>query len=389
MGLEEELAIHSLDIATKVMLRGHTLQQVAREYNVAPSTLHRALRRWREDGRFELVDKKRTQGFTSETDEDRELADRLVRKTNLWRARVVSVGETQASETGDYLADPGTPVAMAAYTATDVLHWALGGVAADVLLDRLKPSWVVGLASGRGAGFTVSRCEDAVQRVPSRARGLNSIRIVSLSGGQQVGPWGEMRVSRALDADANCFELSQVLQVPEDNVTYMANWISSPEPPQFRCRLDMALVGVGVLNTQHFFYRYLKTVQLAAMRAPLERIRSLQAADPKLLHRVADIAHRLFPVGDEAVLPDDLLDAIGEVNRVVVAALPETIKDAEEIILVAAGAQKLPVLHSLVSGECPQATADPRRMILVTDRWTAQQICDIADGKTASIFGKD
>lgn len=384
MSLEEELASHSLDIANKVLLRGYTLKQVAKEYNVAASTLHRALKGWRETGRFELVDRQASKGFTAETDEDRELADRLVRKTNLWRARVVSVGDTTSAETEDYLADPVSPAALAAYTATDILHWALGGVAADLLLDRLKPGWIVGLASGRGAGFAVSRCEEAIQRAPSRARGLNSVKIVSLSGGQQVGPWGDMRVSRALDADANCFELSQVLQVPEDNITYMANWISAVGPPQFSCRLDLALVGAGVLNTHHFFYRYLKTVQLAAMRAPLERIQQLQAERPVLLQRVGDIAHRLFPSDGEDGLPDDLLQAIDQVNRVVVAALPETIQNADEVILVAAGAQKLPVLHPLVMGQCPQAPVDPRRVILVTDRWTAQRLCDMADHRPAA-----
>ncbi len=379
MGLEEDLAPHSLDIAHKVLLRGYTLAEVAREYHVAPSTLHRALKGWRQAGRFELVDRKASKGFTAETDDDRELADRLVRKTSLWRARVVSVRDTTPAETEDYLADPGTPAAVAAYTATDVLHWALGGVAADLLLDRLKPGWVVGVASGRGAGFAVSRCEEAIGRAPSRARDLNSVKIVSLSGGQQVGAWGEMRISRALDADANCFELSQVLQVPEDHVTYMANWIAATDPPHFTCKLDLALVGAGVLNTNHFFYRYLKTVQLAAMRAPLERLQALQGQDPALLHQVADIAHRLFPAGDQDSLPDAFLDAIEQVNRVVVAALPETVKNADEVILVAAGAQKLPVLYPLVTGQCPRAPVDPRRVILVTDRWTAQQLCDMAD----------
>src|SRR5205814_1633376 len=125
----------------------------------------------------------------------------------------------------------------------------------------------------------------------------------------------------------------------------------------------------------HFFFRYLHTLQLAAMRRPLETIREWQAKDPALLYRIGEICHRLFPIGGADQLPDEILSAIDQINRVVVAAPVEKLKEARKVLLVAGGAQKMPVLGPLVTGQCPQAPIDPENVILVTDSWTAQQIC--------------
>ncbi|MGH8631039.1 MAG: hypothetical protein ACREU7_09780, partial [Burkholderiales bacterium] len=202
-------------------------------------------------------------------------------------------------------------------------------------------------------------------------------RVVSLCGGTRVGRW-DHATGRDFDADGNAYYLAGTFQVPLANRHYMHGWISQVSDQRteldIRPPLDLALVGLGVLNTQHHFLRHNAEVQLGAMARPLERIRKCQQATPHLLDSVADIGHRLFPLGRREDFPADLLDAVDQINRVVWAVPLQTMRDARHTILIAGGAQKVDGLFKLVTGSCPEAPVNLNTLTLVTDAWTAKEI---------------
>ena len=236
----------------------------------------------------------------------------------------------------------------------------------------------IGLASGRGVGFTIMKLAELAEKQPSEFRGLDSIRLVSLCGGGHVGTWATP-INRDLDADQNAFVLGSILRIPRTNVRYMGGWISlDPEQPQgeldFHYQLDLALVGLGQLNTRHHFFHHYGEVQLGAMGAPLQTIKDWQERDQSLLFKIAEIGHRLFPVGGVEGLPQDCLDAVDEVNQRILAVPHQKLMQATEVILVAGGAQKVHALSMLLNSRCPDAPIDLRKLTLVTDAWTAEEI---------------
>lgn len=378
----DELDANALAIATELLLRrveGRrvSLRELAKQYHTTASTLHRRLAKWAEERRFELVD--RLDGGTTARalGRDSGLEQRLVEGTKLLRARVVRISGAEAAYTEEYLEDPGAQCALKAYRAGDALHRTLAEETAKYFFEHLRRDMTIGLASGRGVGFTIERLRELVENNPPWTRGNDSIRLVSLCGGARVGTWATP-TDRDLDADENVFVLATALNVPQDNVSYMGGWISMdrdrPEQELPRYELDLALIGLGQLNTRHHFFHHYGELQLGAVKEPLQRIKHWQSNNPALLHRVGEIGHRVFPVGGTEGLPEDLLEAIQEINKFIRAVPGETIGQAREAILVAAGAQKATVLSQLAKGMWSEAPIDPRGLTLITDAWTAEEI---------------
>ena len=379
METDRELETQALEITSQKLLKRFSYRRLSEHYHRSASVLHRAVNRWLSEDRFMLVDRMDV-AVVGAPEVDEYLGERLGSETNIWRARVVRVSGTDGAYGQHHLANPKSPEARVAYAAADVLHVALGRVAADLFLSSLRRNMTVGLASGRGVGFTITHFEELAKNRPTWVAGLDSIHIVSLCGGARVGPWATA-VARDLDADENAFALQSILGVPRNRVTYQGRWIS--ERPRRRGNrpnklaiphLDLALVGLGQLNTQHHFLRHAGELQLEAIAQPLQRVRQYQSRHSDLLHRVAEIGHRLFPVGGRAGLPRPFLQAIDETNEAVVGIHPNEIKEAGETILVAGGAQKLAALLGLLLGDCPDAPVDLQRLTLVTDAWTAERI---------------
>ena len=156
----------------------------------------------------------------------------------------------------------------------------------------------------------------------------------------------------------------------------MHGWISrTSEPtPEVTLTLDLALVGLGVLNTQHHFLRHSAEVQLGPMAEPLDTIRKCQRADPDLVDSISEIGHRVFPAGPRKSLPPELMTAIDAINRDIRAVPLEKIREARQTILIAGGAQKLNGLLKLITGECPEAPVNVGNLTLITDSWTAKEI---------------
>lgn len=373
---EDPLEGQALEVTTDYLIGELSFKELSDKYNWASSTIHRYVKKWLREGRFELID---TQGTSARVVElDDRLREELCSQAKLWRARIARIAGADAACSEKYLSVAATEAAAVAYKAGDELHRALAEVAAEQFLIRMRPNMTIGLASGRGVGFTIMKLAELAEKQPSEFRGLDSIRLVSLCGGGHVGTWATP-INRDLDADQNAFVLGSILRLPRTNVRYMGGWISlDPEQPQgeldFHYQLDVALVGLGQLNTRHHFFHHYGEVQLGAMGAPLQTIKDWQERDPSLLFKIAEIGHRLFPVGGVEGLPQDYLDAVDEVNQRILAVPHQKLMQATEVILVAGGAQKVHALSMLLNGRCPDAPIDLRKLTLVTDAWTAEEI---------------
>lgn len=371
-----DLDKQALEIARKHLLENVSFEELGRLYYVAPSTVHRRLARWLAEDRFELKDKlgERKTAFVSRKDD--ELGEALARKTGIWRARVIRVAGVDLAYSGEYLANPASPSAQAAYRASDELHRCLGEAAAELILNNLHKNMTIGLSSGRGVGFAIEKMGEIAHRTPSWASGYESIRVVSLCGGAHVGMW-ESTNSRDFDADENVFALAALLKIPRNNISYMTGPVSvDPKNNQFTAQvtnLDMAVLGLGQLNTQHHYLRDYNELQLKAMSEPIREIISWQSGHPELLDSVAEIVLRLYPVGGET-LSREFLAIIEETNKTILAIPADKIKNAGEIILIAGGRQKLNAIEGILTGKCSSAPIEKRNLTLVTDSWTAETI---------------
>ncbi len=372
----DDLDGEALEIATRYLLDRWTLKQLAGTYHRSPATLHRRLAKWLDDGRFELVDTRAEEASSRVVGIDERLSEALSDRTRIWRAHVAVVEGVGDAFSEEYLGPDEGVDAQRAFEAHDRLHQALGQAASTYFATRLRRGMTIGVSSGRGVGFLVMGLAELAQDRPSLLRGYRSIQIESLCGGARVGAWAVPTV-RALDADENVFQLSSILGVPRSGVTYMKGWISGERRQDVHSSngqpLDMALVGLEVLNTRHqFFLHHDQNVQLGAIAPYIETLKELQSGDPTLLDSVAGTAHHFFPTGDRNH-PASLLRAVDGINEEVLVVPPERIHTADEVIMVTGGAQKLNALVDLLDGRCPGAPLDLDNLTLVTDAWTAER----------------
>jgi DNA-binding transcriptional regulator LsrR (DeoR family) len=367
----------AVEIARSHLLKGTSLRELGRAYHTSPSTIQRRLIRWLAQERFELNDRLSARKTAVITGIDDRLGESLARRTGIWRARVVDISGADEACSHDYLEDPEGELARAAYRASDELHRCLGEVAGELLFASLRKNITIGLASGRGVGFAVERVKDIIQRSPSWGRGFESANLVSLCGGAHLGVCDSTN-RRDFDADENVFALASLLRVPSRNASYMIGPVSldhgeQPRNQRPRLGLDLALIGLGQLNTQHHYFREYNQLQLKALSGPVRSLIESQSRDPDRTDCIAEIVLRLYPVGDDA-LDAEYVEAIGETNETILAVEPGMLKNAGEVVLVTGGIQKLAALRGVLSGRCCEAPIDKTNLTLVTDTWTAEQI---------------
>ncbi len=371
---------YALEIARRNKLEGESLQKLSAIFPAGATTLHRKIKGWLEQRRFELTDTWSGQTTAMQAAIDEPLGERLARETAIRRARVAHLSGVEAATGEDYrIQATDNERARAAYQAGDHLHRALGDVAARFLVDRLRPQMTIGLASGRGVALTVDRLEDLAKDRREWMSGYQGIKIYSLSGGSWMGTWA-MPFNRPLDADANVFHLGTILHVSPGIRTYIGSWLLAGErvtdPPSYEgVHLDLAIVGIGQLNTGHHFLRPDAALQLESMSNALASIREFQDTDGDKHASIADICHVLFYVGPGQP-PKQISKAITELNNAMSTAPRKTLESAEEVILVAGGAQKEEALYHFVKGDCRDAPIDPARVTLITDSWTANRILE-------------
>ena len=376
---DDPLDQFALEIARRNKLEGESLQALSSIFPAGATTLHRKLKGWLEEGRFELTDKWSGQTTALQAAIDEPLGERLARETAIRRARVARVTGVEAATGEDYRMQATSEKGQSAYQAGDYLHMALGDVAARFLIDRLRPQMTIGLASGRGVALTVERLEDLAKDRREWMSGYQGVRIFSLSGGSWMGTWS-MPFNRPLDADANVFHLGTILHVSPGIRTYIGSWLlageRAAEQPRYEgVHLDLAIVGIGQLNTGHHFLRPDAAMQLESMSDALAIIREFQDKDGDRHASIADICHVLFYVGTGQP-PDQIAKAISQLNNAMSTAPRRTLESAEEVILVAGGAQKEEALYHFVKGNCREAPIDPARVTLITDSWTANRILE-------------
>ena len=377
----DDLDGQALEIASKYLLDRWTLKQLSSKYHRSPATLHRRLTKWLDSGRFELTDTRTEESVPRVVGINDRLSDALSGRTHIWRAHVAVIDGVVDAYSENYLGPDDSAEAQRAFEAHDRLHLALGQVASSYFASRLRRGMTIGVSSGRGVGFLVMGLADIAEERPFLLRGYQSIRIESLCGGARVGAWAVPTV-RALDADENVYQLSSILGVPRSGVTYMRGWISGERRPDMERDasagppLDMALVGLEVLNTRHqFFLHHDQNVQLGAIAPYIETLKELLSEDDTLLDSVAGIAHHFFATGRREY-PHRLVQAVDGINREVLVVLPERIRTAAEVIMVAGGAQKLNALVDLLGGRCPGAPVDLDNLTLITDAWTAERVLE-------------
>jgi DNA-binding transcriptional regulator LsrR (DeoR family) len=367
----------ALEIARKHLLKSMSFRELGELYYAAPSTIHRRLIKWLKEDRFDLRDKQADTQTAFIIARDDDLAETLVRKTGIWRARVVRISGVESAYTRQYQENPESLEAQAAYRSSDELHRCLGEAAAELILNGLRKTMTIGLSSGRGVGFAIENLAEMVKKTPSWVSGYESIHLVSLCGGAHVGMW-ELTNNRDFDADENVFTLASLLKIPRSNVLYITGPVSAdphkhPLQSDSFFNLDLAIIGLGQLNTQHHYFRDQNELQLKAMSESIRNIIEWQAKNPDLADSIAEIVLRLYPVGN-LPLPAEFLKAISETNNTILAVDPLKIKKAGEIMLIAGGSQKLNALYGVLTRECPEAPIDKKNLTLVTDSWTAETI---------------
>jgi len=379
----------ALEIAQKHLLKNISYKDLGKTYYASPSTIHRRLRQWLAENRFELHDKLAAKTNAVINGRDDDLGEMLVRKTGIWRARVVRISGVEPAYTRNYLEKRDSESAQASFLASDELHRCLGEVTAELILNGLRRNMTIGISSGRGVGFAVEKLGEIVRKTPSWTSGYESIRLVSLCGGVHVGKWGNTNInSRDFDADENVFALAAILKVPRNNLTYMTGPISmdsrrQPLDTGPKYNLDIAVIGLGQLNTQHHYFRDISELQLKAMSGPIRKIIESQASNPELYDSLAEIVLKLYPPG-KGTLPAEFLETLREVNGTILSVAPESIKNAGEVIMIAGGRQKLDALCGLLTGGYPEAPIDKKNLTLVTDAWTAEAVLNRITGRTGS-----
>ena len=373
MGSNIDLDQVALEIARKHLLEKVSFKELGKMYYASPSTIQRRLMKWLEDNRFDIIDKLKPARPVVLKRDDR-LAEELARKTGIWRARVVWISGLDKSESEETSADDFT----SAYKASDELHRCLGEVAAEMVINGLRRNMTIGLASGRGVGYTIDGIRDLADQTPSWISGYDSIRVVSMCGGAHLGGWQNNNTGRDFDADDNVFTLSSVLKTPRNNVYYMNGPVLVDSADQRsdlnpRFGFDLAVIGLGQLNSQHHYLRDHNDLQLKALTEPIRGIVEWQSENSNYLDSVAEIVLKLYPAVSQD-LPMDIGETIREANERILSAIPEKIREAGEVILVAGGEQKVDVLHGVLTGKYPDSPIIRKNLTLVTDSLTAEAI---------------
>jgi DNA-binding transcriptional regulator LsrR (DeoR family) len=309
---------------------------------------------------------------------DRELGGELRTLAGVRQALVVKT----SLRSDDHYCSHDPDLQGRAYRESDDLHWYLSRAAARYLWGHLRDGDCIALGGGRATGFTVRALKDFARYEPKSFVGL---RILSLTGGMIVWPWSEKRGN--LDADAVAVELGGILQVPQKQIS-LVHLPVSLEPAQrevirtaaphlwvdpWERPPDIALFGLGVLNTGHHLLQY-SGPHTQAFQVELDALKGKVL--PRALSAVADICHRFFWIGG-ADVPKDVRRAAEEIveglNGKTVSVTFPHLNEAREKILVAGGAQKYQGILALFT-RCEEIGLKPT--ILVTDEVTARRLLE-------------
>ena len=152
-----------------------------------------------------------------------------------------------------------------------------------------------------------------------------------------------------------------------------SNQKSPPPDPGSRLSLELAVIGLGELNSQHPYFRDQNEFQLKVMAAPIHRLVDWQSRNPELLNCIAEIVLRLYPIGDKGIT-SEFTEAIRQTNDTILAVSAKKLQNAGEILLIAGGRQKLRAICGVLLEKNQDIPIEKTNLTLVTDAWTAGQV---------------
>ena len=139
---DDPLDQHALEIARRNKLEGESLQKLSSVFSAGATTLHRKLKGWLEEGRFELTDTWSGQTTALQAAIDEPLGERLARETAIRRARVAQrLGQTRIQLERDFVRGAGLVLPASAFqeaTAHVMVHRQGGHGRAGWLVGSLQ-----------------------------------------------------------------------------------------------------------------------------------------------------------------------------------------------------------------------------------------------------------
>ena len=208
------------DVAEMYFLKGQNQAEIADHIGMTRSNVSRMLTEARNSGIIQIQ-------INRPLKEDQALADKLVERFNLLNARVVDVEQSAQ------------------------LLPKLGKIAADELVQQLKPGWNLGTSWGTAISATVEQLE--VERP------IPGLKVVQLLGalGARIKEYDGHAIVRRLEQklDAEGIYINAPFLVENKKVAAsLLNNASIQESLKFGKQVDIALFGVGSSELAHCSY---------------------------------------------------------------------------------------------------------------------------------------
>lgn len=322
---------------------------------------------------------------------DEGLSEALMQRTPLRRAFVAKTGDL-ASGTA-YVGERSRAYEEWCQEG-DLLHKKLGVLAARYVWSHIRSGDTIGIASGRGPGYTV---EALRQLAAAHSGSFRDLFVVSLAGGIARQADGHDRPWRlSIDADQRVVDLAESLRA-ERRLVQLPLFVRPPREDLIArtdaeylvasegcsTRLTIALFGFGVLDRGHYLLRPGTShmhPEFNIVRDELDRLCAILESCPA---PIIDVG-QFFWMGNG--VPTELRPQVQEIvdslNSKVVVATPAVVNEAEERIAIGGGAQKFEALRQMVLHE-----TDIHPTTVVTDEISAQRLLkelDVSPGSTPS-----
>lgn len=371
-----EDGLKTSEIAVRLRNEGHDVND-ARD-------VHRLLLRARD----ERLVRVRVERVSGEVPTDEALGDRL---SEIVGVRDVLVVSREASSDEGY-GSTDAAVRANAFLESDRLHDQLAKVAAHHLWGSLRDGDAIAVGDGRATNSIAEALGEITQSDPRRFVGLS---VYSLAGSGHVWAWAE-KGGVILDADNVANNFATVLGVKATDIhlvrlpvalgesqkdlilTAAPHLIGGVQPggsTDFWRPFDVAIFGLGVLNTGHHLLLY---------EGPWTDAIRVEIADVKRLNNelrekglpasaIAGICNQFFSICDDR-FPVEIRQRVQNIverlnSKTVSVGLPRLSRSRHRI-LVAGGLQKYPGLKALMIENSPGL----RPTVLVTDEITARSL---------------
>lgn len=345
---------------------------------------HRLLLRARD----ERLVRVRVERVSSEVPIDEALGERLAAVVGVRDVLVVS----RAANTDNGYGSSDHSVRARAFVESDKLHDQLAKVAARHLWGSLRDGDSIAVGDGRATDSIAEALSEITRSEPRQFVGLS---VYSLAGSGHVWAWAE-KGGAILDADNVANKFATVLGVKATDIHLVRLPVALGESQQDLILsaaphlvggvqpggstdswrpFDVAIFGLGVLNTGHHLLLY-EGPWTDAIREEITEVKRLNSE----LHErglptsaIAGICNHFFSICDSS-FPTEIRQRVEDIvtrlnSKTVSVGLPNLSK-CRHRILVAGGLQKYPGLKALLIGDAAML----RPTVFVTDEITARSL---------------